>query len=300
MQSSGLSHFSCRACGHQFSGALDVISKQPTCPKCRTFGQIVDADGRSLSARQNVVRVQHPGARGGPVAPYANEYEDDVVEVAADISYGQKRNTKAIVNTLLLLGLGLGIVITLYVIVTSLKDDRAHQQQQEREVVLDTKEFERAIDEAVGKTRGLLNTIEEVEVNETNNFDEAIRAIGAAGGTQAIWPAAPTPGSPFRSQGFLVKAPDPRVKKTVVTGFVMLLYYKTSEEVERARYEIEKYIGGDSRNYGIYANPSQWFIAYWGVSHGGAVRDKIQNAMRLGSPATFKQFTDRVGATSRE
>lgn len=299
--------FTCNACGHVFAGQWEAISKAPTCPKCRTFGQLVDENGNAPGARQNVVRVQHPGAKGGR-APYAaqggpvyggDQYESDYVEVGADVAYGQKRNTKAIINGVILVGLGIGIVITLWIIVGALDSDRREEVRQEREVVLDPKDFERAIDEAQKKANGIITSIEGAEVRPTTNFDEAEDAIVANGGIRPSWNAPPTPGTPFRTAGFVVTAPDPRTG-IPVTGFVMYLYYKTSEEVQAAKLEIDKYIGENARNYGVIANPAQWFIAYMGVSHGGVVRDKILLAMRSGSPATYKQFTDRVGATMRD
>ena len=298
--------FTCNACGHVFAGQWEVISKQPTCPRCRTFGQLVDQSGNPVSGRQNVVRVQNPGGAGG--APYAAQggpvnygggQENDYVEVAADVSYGQRRNSKAIINGVILVGLGIGIVVTLWVIVTALKDDRQEAARQEREVVLDPKEFERAIDEAQVKATGILNSVEGAEVRPTTDFSEAEDAIVANNGVRPSWNAPVTPGSPFRQHGFVVTAPDPRTG-IQVTGFVMFLYYKTKEEVDGARNEIDKYVGGNGNNYGVISNPAQWFIAYMGVSHGGPVRDKILLAMRSGSPATFKQFTDRVGATLRD
>ncbi|MBZ0138061.1 MAG: hypothetical protein K8I27_17025 [Planctomycetes bacterium] len=299
--------FTCNACGHVFAGQWDVISKQPTCPKCRTFGQLVDQNGNAPGARQNVVRVPHPaaggarapyGAQGGPVA-FGNHEEKDYVEVAADVSYGQKRNAKSIINVVIMLGLGIGIVITLWVIVTSLKGNRVEEARQEREVVLDPKDFERAIEEAQKKSVGILNGLDGAEVRPSTNFDEVEDEIVANGGTRPSWNAPPTPGAPFRSHGFVVSAPDPRTG-IVVKGFVMFLYYKTAEEVDAAKHEIDKYLGENTRNYGVITNPAQWFIAYMGVSHGGAVRDKVLLALRSGSPATYKQFTDRVGATLRD
>src|SRR5690606_1369815 len=115
--------------------------------------QLVDAAGNPVGARQNVVRVQRGAApyaaQGGPVN-YGQE-ERDVVEVNADVAYGQKGNTRALINLVILIVLGLGIVGTLYIIVTSIKGNRAEEQKQEREVVLDTKDFERAIDQSVAQ-----------------------------------------------------------------------------------------------------------------------------------------------------
>ena len=155
--------FTCNACGHQFTGMRAQLQQQPTCPRCRTFGQIVDERGHSLSGRQNVVKVKHPGpgakpyaqARGGPVG--YDDYEDEgYVEVAADVSYGQRTNKKAIVNAAIMVALGIGIIFTLYFIVTTLQEDRSEQARQEREIVLDEAKFEEAIDTAVGNAKTAL------------------------------------------------------------------------------------------------------------------------------------------------
>ena len=315
MQPSQPSHFTCKACGHSFAGSWDVISKQPTCPKCRTFGQLVDAKGQPVSGRQNVVRVQHPGAggkapmrgQGGPVgfngghqAGYS-QYEDDVVEVNANVAYGERTNKKSLMTMVILIVLGLGIVGTLGFIVSVLSDSSARDAElkKEREVVLDPKDFERAVDDSVAKVRTLLNNVPDAEVQETTNLDEALKAIQDTGGTPPTWTAPPAPGTPFRTHGFLIKAKDQRTGLPVV-GFVMLLYYKTAAEVEQARAEVDRHLGGDTRNYSIHTNPAMWFAAYSGVNYKGVVKDALTNAMRLGAPASYKQFTDRVGATMRD
>ncbi|MCB9894975.1 MAG: hypothetical protein H6839_11040 [Planctomycetes bacterium] len=307
MQPGQTSTFTCRACGHSFSGPYNAVANQPTCPKCRTFGQLVDANGRPLGARQNVVRVPAGGApyaaQGGPVN-YGQPEERDYVEVAADVTYGKRSNTKALINTFMLIGLGLGICITLYFIVTTLKSDRAEQQKQEREVVLDSKDFERAIDESVDKVRNMLKALPDSEVQETTNFEEAINAIKAGGGVAPGWEAPPKPGSPFRSHGFAVKmvVPDRNNpgKTHLVQGFIMLLYYKTSEEVDRAKSDIDRYLSGDTRNYGSFSNPSMWYAAYMGVDFKGELHSTLGRAMSAGAPASYKQFTDRMGSTMRD
>jgi hypothetical protein len=307
MQQGQSTQFTCQACGHTFTGAWEVVSKQPTCPRCRTFGQLVDASGRAVGARQNVVRAQHPGPGGN--APYAgqggpvgyNEYDDGAVEVAADVAYGARSDKKSVVTIIILVVLGLGIVGTLGFIVSVLNDPSARQEKarKEREEVLDPKEFEKAVDTAIGKVDTLLKRVPDSEVKETTNFSEALQAIQDGGGSVPSWTAAPAPGSPFRSKGFLVKYNDKKNKRTHV-GFVMLLYYKTADEVEQAKAEINRYLGGDTRNYGIHANPSMWYVAYTGVNFKGKLKDALDNAMRAGAPATFRQFTDRTGSTLRE
>ncbi|MCA8915546.1 MAG: hypothetical protein KDB90_09050 [Planctomycetes bacterium] len=307
MQPGQTSTFTCRACGYSFAAAHAAIANQPTCPKCRTFGQLVDASGNPVGGRQNVVRVPAGAApyaaRGGPVS-YGDAEQNDYVEVAADVTYGKRTNSKAIINTVILLGLGLGIVLTLYFIVTSLKEDRAEQQKQEKEVVLDAKDFERAIDESVAKVRNMLAALPDAEVQETTNFEEAISAIRAGGGVSPGWEAPPKPGSPFRSHGFAVKmvvADRNNPGKThLVQGFIMLLYYKTSEEVERAKSEIDRYLAGDTRNYGSFSNPSMWYAAYMGVDFKGELHSTLGRSMSAGAPASYKQFTDRMGSTMRD
>jgi hypothetical protein len=300
--------FHCKACGHAFAGAWEVISRQPTCPNCRTYGQLTDANGRPVGGgKQNVVRVPQPGKRAAPYASQqqhgaADDYEDDVVEVRADVVYGGK-SSKNLVTTVILVILGIGIALTLWFIVSVFKGDRTEEARQQREVVQDPKEFERAIDEAVGKVRALLKTVPDAEVQETTNFDEAIKAIQAGGGVTPGWSAPPKPGQPFAVHGFLIKAPIKQRnnpdKVTMSYGFVMLLYYKTSGEVSGADSEIKRDIGGDKRNYSIYSNPSVWYVTYAGYDYGGVVKDAIDKAMKLGTPVP-RQFTDRTGSTLRE
>lgn len=310
MQTGQTAQYSCKACGHTFTAAPDIIAKQPTCPKCRTFGQLADAQGRPLTQRQNVVRVQHPGAggnapyaaKGGPVA--FQQADEDYVEVAADVSYGKRTNTKSLINLVVLLVLGLGIVGTLFFIVSVLKEDRSERIKQEKEVVLDPKDFERAVDESVGKVRGLLQSLPDAQVQETTNFSEAIEAIKATGGVPPGWSASPAPGTPFRSHGFVVKMPvadrnNPGKTYTSV-GFVMLLYYKSAGEVDSAKGEIDRYLAGDTRNYGSFSSPAMWFVSYMGVNYKGELKDALYRAMKLGPPVTYKQFTDRVGSTLRD
>lgn len=296
--------FHCKACGHAFAGAWDVVSRQPTCPKCRTYGQLTDANGRPVGGgKQNVVRVQHPGARAAPYASAQPQgQEDEFVEVRADVVYGGK-SSKNLVTTVVLVVLGIGIVLTLWFIVSVFKGDRTEEARQQREVVQDPKEFERSIDEAVGKVRTLLKNVPDAEVQETTNFEEAIQSIQDSGGVPPGWSAPPKPGQPFGVHGFLIKAPirsrNNPDKVTMSYGFVMLLYYKTSGEVTSADAEVKREIGGDKRNYSIYSNPTVWYLTYAGYDYGGIVKDAIDKAMKMGTPVP-RQFTDRTGATLRE
>jgi hypothetical protein len=290
------SEFHCRACGHVFNAARALIAKQPTCPKCRTYGQLTDAQGRTLGGAKQAA----PYASGG-AANYGGE-EEDYVEVRADVVYGGKSN-KNLITSLILVGLGIGIVITMFFIVSVLTGNPAEEGRQRREVVQDPKDFERAIDEAVGKVRALLQSVPEAEVQETTNFDETIKAIQESGGAAPGWSAPPKPGQPFRAHGFIIKAPmksrNNPDKVTMAHGFVMLLYYKTSDEVKAASDLITNEIGDDKRNYSIYTNPAVWFVTYGGYDYGGTLKDGVDRAMKVGAPI-LRQFTDRTGSTLRE
>ena len=290
--------FSCRACGHVFSGPRAILAKQPTCPKCRTFGQIVDSSGRTLGA------ALPTGGRAPYAAPGGGNYagEEDVVEVRADVAYGGKSN-KNLVTSLILVGLGIGIVLTMFFIVSVLTGNPAEEGRQAREVVQDPKDMERAVDEALVKVRNLLKAVPDAEVQETVNFDDTIKAIKESGGVGPGWSAPPKPGQPFRAHGFVIKAPikdrNNPTKVTWCNGFVMLLYYKTSDEVKQASESVKRDLGDDRRNYSIYTNPSVWYVTYGGYDYGGIVKDAIDKSMKVGAPI-LRQFTDRTGSTLRE
>jgi hypothetical protein len=301
---SGQTHeFHCRACGHVFNGAWGIIAKQPTCPKCRTYGQLTDANGRTLGVdNQNVGRVSRPGAHASACSAGYGTGEDDYVEVSADVVYGGK-DKKSLVTTLILVGLGIGMIITMFFIVNVLTGNPGEEGRQRREVVQDPKDLERGVDEAVAKVRTLLKAVPGAEVQETANFEEVIKAIQASGGAGPGWSAPPKPGTPFRVHGFTISAPlvdrnNPE-RKVMSHGFVMLLYYRTSDEVKLAGDAITRELGGDKRNYSIYTNPSVWYVTYGGYDFGGVVKDGVDTAMKVGAPI-LRQFTDRTGSTLRE
>lgn len=312
MPSAPANNFQCNACGHQFAANPAQIANQPVCPKCRTFGQVVAA-GTGAPARKQVVKINHPGAAGpkptaygSPVAGFqqsqrgrANDDQDDVVEVAADVVYGKRKNTKAVINGVILLVIGIATVAVLWLLVSALKEDRGERMKQEKEVVLDQKEFERAVSESISRVRKRLALIPDVEVKETTNFEEALEAITATGGISPGWGAqAPVPGQPFKSYGFIVKTIDPKTKLPLV-GFIMLLYYKTAPEVVTAESEIKRFLGNDSRNYMMQTDSTMWFASYGGVNYKGAVYDALRDLQTIAKPSTFKQFTDRMGATMK-
>jgi hypothetical protein len=191
----------------------------------------------------------------------------------------------------------------MFFIVSVLSTDQTEQARQKREEVLDPKDFEKSIDESVAKVRTMLNGVPEATVQETTNFDEVIAAIEASGGSAPGWSAPPKPGQPFRVHGFTIKAPvkdrnNPE-RSVMSHGFVMLLYYKTADEVTAAEGVIRQAIGNDRRNYSLFPNPAVWYVAYSGYDYSGIVKDKVDTAMKVGVPVT-RQFTDRTGSTLRE
>ncbi len=290
--------FTCQACGHRFAGLRNVVSRQPTCPECRTYGKLVGEDNRPVGTRRNANPVKRPVApsagRGAPAGQ--GRGADDFVEVRADVAYGRGTNPRAVVNLVLLLVLGIGIVGTFYFIVTTLKEDRTERIREEKEIVLDEAAFEEAVNKAVGDAGLALNRVEGVEVFEGGDVSEVLQSIRGAGGHNPMWREPPRPGQPFRAHSYVVKHQYNGVQ---VKGFVVLLYYRTAEEVAAAESELHSQISREMTHYGVQVNPSMWYVAYMGVSHGGPLRDALKQAMNSGAPSSFKQFTDRMGATGQ-
>lgn len=280
-------NYTCQACGHSFAASPDIIAKQPTCPRCRTFGKL---SGPGVGARKQVVKVSPGAARGGPVGPAP---DDEPVTVAADVAYGRRSNPKAIINGVILVALGIGMVVTMYFIVTAFKGDRAAELKKEKEEVLDKADFEKAVDEAVKKARAGLTRVEGAEVRETTNFDEPIVAIAQAGADVPQWKQGIQPGTPFRAVGFTIKAKDKRTG-VMVHGFVMLLYYLKADEVAAAFSKVQGDLTGLNR-FSVKENRAVWYVAYGGASYGGEVYDAIMNAMNLGTPVP-EQFKRRTGS----
>jgi hypothetical protein len=303
MQPSQTQLFTCDACGHQFAASPAVIEKQPTCPKCKTFGKLRGPDGKMAGSKRQVVKVggqggQRPGPRpgtrpGGPPRPASGGDHGDVVEVSADVAYGTRGNPKALINGIITLVLGIGIVVTMYLIVTTLQSDHTETQRQLREEVLDVAEFEEAVDRSVNSVRGILNRVEGGTVRESTDFSAVMDAIVQAGGDRPSGTMPVRPGSPLRVHGFVIEAPDARTGKTV-TGFVMLLYYKNAEEVNRANAEILNSFQGVA-GYNFRVDATLWFAAYSGVNYGGEVSDALKRSLMLGAPSSFEQFRKRTG-----
>lgn len=289
--------FTCQACGHQFQSAWDIVSKQPTCPRCRTFGKIAGPDGHLIGARQSVVKIQHPNAGGGPVAPRGHGGDEEApVVVAAGTAYGSKSNAKSIATAAILVAIGIGTVVVLWVLVSAFKGDAAREAQEKKQVVQDPKDFERAVDLSVGNVRKMLKAQANVTVTETMNFEEALQIISKSGGTTPGWSEPPRPGTPFKAAGFMLTGKETRGKLDD-GGFVVMLYYKTADEVNRAAEEVRKQLGGNTRNFSITVNVDMWYLAYSGVAYPGVIDTALKSARELGKPSSFKQFTDRVGAT---
>jgi len=287
--------FTCQACGHQFQSAWEVVSKQPTCPRCRTFGKLAGPDGMIVGGRQSVVRVAHPG--GGPVAQQQQQYDEEPVVVAAGAAYGSKSNAKSLATTGILIGIGIATVIVLWVLVSAFQGDPKREAEQKKQVVQDPKEFERAVDKSIGDVRKMLKNQANVTVNESASFSDTLELIGKSGGVSPGWTTPPRPGSPFKSAAFVLSGKETRGKLDD-GGFVMLLYYKTADEVNRAAEEIRRSISGN-KNFAITVNVEMWYVAYSGVAYPGVIDTALKNARELGKPSSFSQFTDRVGATHK-
>lgn len=291
--------FTCQACGHQFQSAMDIVAKQPTCPRCRTFGKVAGPDGNIVGQRTNVVRVQHPKAGGGPVARgNAQPHDDEPVTVSAGVAYGSKTSGKSIATTAMLIGIGIATVVVLYLLVTAFAGDKQKEADEKKQIVQDPKDFERAVDESLNKVRKMLKAVPNTQLQETTDFTAALDIIAKSGGTVPGWNGAPRPGQPFKSAGFVLTGKETRGKLDD-GGFVMILYYKTAAEVDKATAEIRGVIGGNTRNFSIKVNPELWYIAYTGVAYPGAIDTALKSARDMGQPTTFKQFTDRVGATHK-
>lgn len=293
MQPNQPSYYACQACGFAFSAPQEQITRQPTCPKCRTFGKLT---GPGIGGAAKPVAARRPGR---PAPRRAPQPDGEVVEVSANVVYGSKSGGRSIATTAILIVLGIGIVLTLFFIVKSVQRDQSAQMKREREVAMDTVDFERAINESIAKARATLERLEGAEIIETDDFADAMRAIAETGGSTPRWSSALRPGSPFKAHGFVVRAPDARTGQ-MVTGCVMLLYYLTADEVAAAHGELRRDLAEASGNFSLRVNEAMWYVAYSGVSHGGEVSDALKRAMTLGPPASFKQFTRRVGASGYE
>src|SRR5690606_4811917 len=150
------SQFSCQACGHTFMAAPELIARQPTGPRCRTYGKLSAAGGRPVAPRR---AVRHAAQRQPAQQP-----AEAPVEVSAAAVYGRRGNPKSVVTGVLLVVLGLGIVGVLAFIVTTLSEDHAARSRMQKEQVLDQQSYEQAVNIAIDKTRTLLSNVEGAQV----------------------------------------------------------------------------------------------------------------------------------------
>jgi hypothetical protein len=288
MQNQATQTYLCQACGHVFDAQPQVIAKQPTCPACKTFGKLSAAPHKPAPAAA-------PGPRRapGPARRPMPQRSHDVVEVSADAHYGTRRNPKTVINTILILGLGMGMIVTLYLIVTRLDAGRAEHKRQMMEEVLNVDDFEAAIDRALDDVRVTLNRVPDARVQESTDVTSAMQAIAAAGHSNPTSGMPMRPGSPLRVHAFSVTAPHERTG-TPVSGLVVLLYYRTSEEAASAGNTVANELDGLT-SYSFRTDPNLWYVGYFGVSHGGALLDALRAAMARGRPTTSQQVRERTG-----
>lgn len=289
------SNFSCQACGHNFTADPAIIANQPTCPKCRTFGQLVDANGRPVATQRRGAPARRPAGptpyqppRGGPVPPNQRE----VVEVNAAATYGRKNNNT--LNLILIGVTGVTIVCALFFAVKVFSADGQEEARKEKEQVLNKEDFATAISKSVDNVRKRLKSNPDFEVQETTDFTSVKEAMFAASGQELPFTTGVQPGKPFKSYGFVVSGLVKGTKKRAHCC-LMLLYYTTLEEFKSALNELRSTIGG--RNYiGVKAESHLWYIAYYATNYAGSVYDTVKDAAAIGSPSSFNQFQARMGA----
>lgn len=302
MQQNQTTIFLCQACGHQFHSALALVSRQPTCPRCRTWGRIVGPGGAPVAPTAVApAPAPVPGQRRAPLAPLrsrqaAQGKSAEAVQVHAGVAYGSKGNGKAIVTTAIVLGIGVASIVVLYLIVSTLASGRKDDAIQRKEVVQDPRDFERAIDESVARVRKLLQNVPNAELHETADFSTVLDLIQQSGGSTPAWSEPPRPGQPFKTAAFVLEGKHENTGQPD-GGFVMLLYYRTAAEVESASREINSQISGSTQNFSLTVNKEIWYVAYSGNPFGGRIFDALKAARDLGKPHSLRQFTDRVGST---
>ena len=105
------------------------------------------------------------------------------------------------------------------------------------------------------------------------------------------WATPPKPGSPHKSYTFVCTHTDSNGNKHA--GFIVLLYYKTLEEVNTAQAQLNTLVPGNA--FGKSVQPDMWFISYYGVSVKGPVMDALNQAKGVGPASDFEQFRKRTG-----
>lgn len=280
-------HFSCQACGNSFPATKEQMMVQPICPKCRTWGRIVGPDGRPVQAAR----------KGAGSSPYAAamgaSHSEEPVTVDFTVAHG-KKDTTAMLRMVFVVVAGLAVLILGYMLISNLQSGAAERKKQERETVLDVKAYETAVDEAMKRVRSALSAGGKNEVIEASDLTQALEAISAqpTGGMKLPWSTPPKPGSPHRSYSFIVKHTDAKGVQHV--GFIVLLYYKKSEEVLSAEQALKDQLSNKT-HFGLSVQSAMWFLGYQGVNYGGPVRDAMNVAMAAAPPSDFAQFRKRTG-----
>lgn len=276
-------HFSCQACGNSFASSKEQMAVQPVCPKCRTYGKIIGPDGRPVMAARK-------GTTGSPMAA-AGMGQGEEVEVDFAVAHGKKDNSAMLRMIFVVVG-GIVLVIFIGILVTNLQSGAAERKKAEKEKVLDVKKYDEAIDKAVAKVKGALAAGGKCQAYESDNVSEVLDAMAATPNfVKPNWTTPPKPGTPYRSHTFICTHTDANGNKHA--GFIVLLYYKTLDEVNAATSQLNTLI--TSNAFGKSVAPDMWFIAFYGVNVRGPVMDALNQAKGVAPASDFEQFRKRTG-----
>ena len=276
-------HFSCQACGNSFASSREQMAVQPVCPKCRTYGKILGPDGRPVMAARK-------GTAASPMAA-AGMGQQEAVEVDFAVAHGKKDHAAMLRMVFVLIG-GAVFVTFVIILVTNLQSGAAERKKQEREQVLDVKKYDEAIAKAITKVRGALSAAGRNQVMETESVSDVLDAMAAMPGfVKPNWSTPPKPGSPHKSFTFVATHTDANGNKHA--GFIVLLYYKTLDEVNAAQTQLQSMLPGNA--FGKSIQPDMWFIAYYAANVKGPVMDALNQAKGVGPASDFEQFRKRTG-----
>ncbi|MCC6574991.1 MAG: hypothetical protein IT462_14525 [Planctomycetes bacterium] len=243
--------------------------------------------------RQPTSRLKQPGgSRPRPPQPAVNE--DGEVEVSAAFMHGPRSDQKAILKVVFFIAMGLAFVTVLYFLVSNLNTGRAEQKRKEKEEVANVGDFESAINKAKERIDVVVKAFPNVDITESNDLSAVATAFATAKNGGAVpWTTPPRPGNPLRSYSYVLKHRDSY--KHDHFGYVVVLYYRTAQEVAQAEETLRAQCTTPASFCGYSVNSSLWFACYSGANLGGPVYDAIERIKSEALPVDFKQFQKRVG-----